>query len=1157
MKRPILRIGLDIGSTTVKAVVVDDRTNNLLLRMYQRHESRQSDIVLKFLKTIESEFPNVRSDQMHVWITGTGGKVISEPIGAKYVQEVSAICRMVAKLHPETDTVIELGGQDAKIIVFKKDPETGVRRKFLSMNEKCGGGTGAVIDKLSAKLGIPPEQLADMGYDGIKIHHIAGKCGVFAETDMNSLLMQGIPKDQLMASLFKALVEQNLSVLTRGHSLGPTVLLLGGPNTLIRGMQEAWRTNLQEMWVDREITLPDNVDPKKLIQVPENSLYFAALGATEYTDSEIIPVYQGVKVLEEYIALRDKRRKQGTPTGLWASRQELDEFKDKYRPHHYIPPTFHPGDRVSAFIGLDGGSTSTKAILFSPDQEVLAKAYRLSQGNPIEETKEMFAALRSQIESQGATLEILGLGVTGYAEGILKDLLQADVDIVETVAHTHAALHYYRDVDVICDVGGQDIKIMTLKEGRVKDFKLNTQCSAGNGYFLQSTSKDFGIPIENYADMAFEAEAMPHFGYGCAIFLQSDIVNFQRQGWKPSEIMAGLATVLPRNIWLYVAQIPNLPKLGTNFVLQGGTQRNLAAVKAQVDFIKSKFEGTNSQPNIIVHKHCGESGAIGAALEALRLWQNGRESTFIGLDATENLQYSTTTNEDTRCHFCKNECMRTFIDVTISGRSEKANIDTSSHHQPGQPTPDLHLSKRGSRDGKSSSKVPLPENARRLIIGNACEKGSVENLEDMKSIKRAIDQQLKGTPNFAELSVKAAFRSYSPENEADPIPRFAITKKSKRQAALRGKRSDLRIGIPRLLNMYSVAPLFSAYFESLGIQFRNMVYSDYTTEQLYREGIKRGAIDPCYPAKLAIPHIHNLIFVKHKKRPLDIIFFPMIDDIPSDLVGARDSRSCPTITATPQGTKAAFIKEGNVFKRHGIRFLNTFVNIGQPLLFERQMYLEFRDILGLSKTENARAIRAGYAALADFKSTLRMQAKQTLEMLQREKRIGILLLSRPYHNDPGINHNITVELQIKGYPVLTPESLPVDEETLERLFNEDIYAGIISHPMEISDVWKHTFSEISSRKLWAAKFAARHPNLAGLELSSFKCGHDAPLYTLVEEIIEYPGTPYFCFKDLDENKPSNSIRIRIKTIDYFLTRYCESLFNKTDTRTLVPEQGYT
>src|SRR5260370_3386379 len=201
----------------------------------------------------------------------------------------------------------------------------------------------------------------------------------------------------------------------------------------------------------------------------------------------------------------------------------------------------------------------------------------------------MFESLRGQVEAQGAKMEVLGVATTGYAKDILKDVLKADVALVETVAHTESALKFYEDPHVIVDVGGQDIKIIILHNGRVKDFKLNTQCSAGNGYFLQSTAEGFGLKVDQYADLAFSAQAMPVFGYGCAVFMQSDIVNFQRQGWRAEEILAGLAAVLPKKVFLYVASIPNLPALGTRFVLQGGTQNNIAGGEEGRGFIHPIF----------------------------------------------------------------------------------------------------------------------------------------------------------------------------------------------------------------------------------------------------------------------------------------------------------------------------------------------------------------------------------------------------------------------------------------------------------------------------------------------------------------------------------------------------------------------------------------
>ena len=1139
-------IGLDVGSTTVKAVVIDPVTDEILWRDYQRHDTKQPEKVLEFLQRIEEEFGPAH-DHHRIFITGSGGAGIAPRIGAKFVQEVNAVALAVEKLYPEAGSVIELGGQDAKIIIFKEDPETGKKKKIPSMNDKCAGGTGAVIDKINAKLCIPVDELCDMAYFDLKLHPVAGKCGVFAETDINGLQKIGVPREELMASLFEAIVGQNLSVLTRGNTLLPEVLLLGGPNTFIKGMRDAWKHNIPRMWEERHVPLPEGIDPMDLIKVPDNAQYFAAIGAVEFGKEEHVSVgvYKGYGDLASYTNVgRMEERKKAGGQGLFKSPEELEAFKARYKKEPFVEAMFRPGEVVEAFVGVDGGSTSTKAVLLDTDRNILVKAYQLSKGNPIEDTMEMFQQLRQKVEKQGATLKVLGVATTGYAKDILKDVLSADVALVETVAHTEAALHFYKEVDVICDVGGQDIKIMILKNGQVKDFKLNTQCSAGNGYFLQSTANDFGYSVDEYADAAFHADAMPTFGYGCAVFMQSDIVDFQRQGWQAEEIMAGLTTVLPKNIWLYVSQIPNLAALGTNFVLQGGTQHNLAAVKAQVDFIESRFKGKSEQPRVIVHRHCGESGAIGAAIEAVRLWENGHETEFIGLDAVEGISYDTSRNENTRCLFCKNKCLRTFIDVKGAGDGERGAL--------------------------TKSKIPLSPDHKRVIVGNSCEKGLVEDVKDMQEIKKELDAVKDANVNIAEIAAKGVFKSQNPDGVSDPVPQprfgFMMTEKTKKRIELMKRRERLRIGIPRVLNMYSQAPLFTGYFESLGVKYRNLVFSDYTSEKLYKDGAKRGAIDPCFPSKLGIPHIHNLLHVHHKKKSLDLIFFPMMDCLPSPLVNGLGRRTCPTVATTSEAVKAAFTREGDLFEEMGITFLDTFVNTSEPEHFEGQMYGQFKDILGLSEEENRRAVQAGYRALVKYNGMLLNTGRNTLDRLEAEDRLGIVMLARPYHNDPGINHDILEAFQKIGCPVFTQDSLPMDEDILTRLWQTDYddYVEEYGRPpvhkntgrpltvaefaLDVDDVWKNSYSENTTRKVWAAKFVARHPNLVALDLSNFKCGHDAPIYTVIEEIVEYSGTPYFSFKDIDENKPTGSIKIRVETIAYFLKRYHEDMVREKRTR---------
>ncbi len=1088
-------VGLDVGSTTVKAVVVHAATDQVLWQDYQRHETKQPEKTLEFLKRMEAD-AGINRQNTRMFLTGSGGGGIAEQIGAKFVQEVTAVSLAVEKLHPEVYSVIELGGQDAKIIVFKDDAESGRKKKIPSMNDKCAGGTGAVIDKINAKLKIPTQQLGEQKYQGVKLHKVAGKCGVFAETDINSLQKVGTPPDELMASLFEAIVLQNLSVLTRGHTLRPHVLLLGGPNSFIRGMREAWQANIPRMWQERKVQVPDGAKPEDLIKVPQNAQYFAALGAIEFgrAEDDSIGCYLGYDQLIHYIEYgRQEEKAKSGGKGLVENPAEFDGFKEAYRRKTFTPAAFQKGSTVGGFIGIDGGSTSTKAVLLNENGDILCKSYQLSNGNPIQDTIEMFESLRGQVEAQGAKMEVLGVATTGYAKDILKDVLKADVALVETVAHTESALKFYEDPHVIVDVGGQDIKIIILHNGRVKDFKLNTQCSAGNGYFLQSTAEGFGLNVNQYADLAFSANAMPVFGYGCAVFMQSDIVNFQRQGWRAEEILAGLAAVLPKNVFLYVASIPNLAALGTRFVLQGGTQNNLAVVKAEVDFIRNSFRAAGKQPEIIVHEHCGESGAIGAAQESLRLWRNGQQTTFVGLDAVRKIEYRTTRNESTRCNFCKNNCLRTFIDIRTEPAKDFVPI-------------------------KKVTKVPLMLGEQRLIIAT-CEKGLVEDVNEMKDIKAGLEK-------------------------ADAVPTRAWTKPAKERVALMQNRNKVRIGIPRVLNIYTYAPLFNAYFESLGVQPENIIYSDYTSSELYRAGASRGAIDPCFPAKIGISHVYNLIQEKHRKKPLNAIFFPMYDVLHSPLVKLQGANACPTVTATPETVKAAFTKENDVFADNNVKYLNPVLNFADRKLFAYQMLQALQPLLGLSEEENDRAVESGFQALKDYETNIRRRARQVLDQLEREDRIGIVMLGRPYHHDPGLNHEILDEFQKLGYPIFSQNTLPLDEDMLERLFGEEVRSGVISSPLDIGDAWKNSYSCSTNHKVWAAKFTARHPNLVALEISSFKCGHDAPIYGVIEGIIEQSGTPYFCFKDLDENKPTGSIRIRVETIDYFLRRYREEVIRK-------------
>jgi predicted nucleotide-binding protein (sugar kinase/HSP70/actin superfamily) len=358
-------------------------------------------------------------------------------------------------------------------------------------------------------------------------------------------------------------------------------------------------------------------------------------------------------------------------------------------------------------------------------------------------------------------------------------------------------------------------------------------------------------------------------------------------------------------------------------------------------------------------------------------------------------------------------------------------------------------------------------------------------------------------------------------------------------------RRRIRVGIPKVLNIWTLAPFLRTYLEALGIQKQNVVFSDYTSEEMWLEGGKYGSIDPCYPSKVAQAHIHNLLFHHHEEeeggKKLKYIFFPCITHVPAGLNKVMDTASCPIVAGAPEVMKAAFTKETDFFAQRGIEYLDPAMTFTEPMLMKRQLFECFGPKLEITEDENDFAVDQAWKALAIVDQDLQKKGKAILEQVEEDNRVAVLLLSRPYHADPGLNHGVLEEFQVLGYPIISMRSIPKDPVWLERFFAEDMKAGRIETPLEVSDVWPENYSANSVQKVWAAKFAARHPNVVVLDLSSFKCGHDAPTYGLIDSIISSSATPYSALHDIDANKPGGSIKIRVKTYAHSLKLHEERL----------------
>jgi len=1068
-------MGLDIGSTTVKAVL-PGHDGDVLWHGYRRHGGRQLEAAAALLELLARE--GAAAGPVRVGVTGSGGGQAARQLEAPHLQELSALALAVQRRFPRAATVMELGGHDAKMIFYQQDEGSGARRRVCTMNDKCAGSTGVVLDSVARRLDVSPARLAAIRYRPEAVHPVAAKCGVFAETDLVGLHRRGVGADSLLISLFEAVVCQNLGVLARANTPLPPVLLTGGPNAMIPGLAQCWRHHLRRLWSERGVDAPQEAPD---VLVPEHALYLCAMGAALAASGKGAGEQAGSMRLEEVIEKleelaargRDARDRSTSLPGFFADEAARRRFVERTSPAG--PSRAQAGADGPLFIGLDAGSTSTKCAALAADGALLATSYRLGGDNPVQSSRRCLEQIRRALEEAGRPAEPARLGVTGYAKDYVGRVVGADVTVVETVAHARSATHFVPGADVVCDVGGQDIKIIQLRGGRITDFKLNGQCSAGTGAFLHSTAAALGFSLEEAVDAALAATSMPAFQMGCTLFLQADIVDFQQKGWSPEQILAGLARVLPQNIWYNVAGPGNLAALGSSFVLQGGTQLNGAALKAQIDFIQQTLCTTHRQPLVELHPHPAEAGAIGAALLAREADHGAEASSFVGFEALGALTWRDRTDESTRCGFCANRCGRTVVEVMVEAEAG------------GTP--------------------------RQVVVGNRCEAGAVLDRQQARARQQARRAASRRCPN---LVARQAERAFAPH-----------------QISAQKDRSFCRIAMPRALGMYSLAPLFTAYFQALGVPRQNLLWSGFSSPRLFKEGSSRGTVDPCYPAKLAAAHVHALLRL-HRDTPFDVLFFPAVNDYPPGLTHAQGSKACPTLTAMPEVVRASFTKEEDLFVQSSITPVFPWLCPAAPGLLARQLYRAFADVLRLDRRENDRAVGRAYEAYREGERQLRREGEEALDALEEQGRVGVVVLGRPYHGDPGQHHGIPEAIRRMGYPVFCPESLPTDEPRLKRLFDREVEQGVVAGYLDISDVWKNTYSEQTNRKLWAAKYAARHPNLVAVELSSFKCGMDAPVYAVVERILAAANTPFFRFLNLDENRGEGALRVRLETLEHLL-----------------------
>ena len=637
-----LRIGIDIGSTTVKVVVLDEQ-NKLLFRSYERHYSKTRERACETLKSISGQLSGQR---VKLVITGSAGLGVAKAAGLDFVQEVYATAAAVNTYIPDTDAVIELGGEDAKIIFLGGALEE-------RMNGSCAGGTGAFIDQMATLMNVSVNELDSLSLKHEKIYPIASRCGVFAKSDIQPILNQGGRKEDVAASIFQAVVDQTVAGLTQGRELKGKIVFLGGPLHFLMGLRQRFVETLK---LDGEHAV-----------FPEDGDCFAAMGAALCaTDYEPVPFEDALKRLEES---RETNTSADTMPPLFDTQEEYDAFLARHnasRPpeadiHTYAGP---------AWLGMDAGSTTTKLALITADGGLLYTYYHSNLGNPVSIVLEQ---LKKIYELCGDRIQIKGAAVTGYGEDLIKNAFSCDLGLVETVAHYKAAAHFNPDVDFIIDICGQDMKCFKIRNGAVDSIMLNEACSSGCGSFIETFAKALGSNIADFSKMGLFAKKPVNLGSRCTVFMNSSVKQAQKDGASVEDISAGLSISIVKNAIYKVIRAASADNLGQHIVVQGGTFLNDAVLRS----FERELGREVTRPTI-----AGIMGAFGAALAARDLHLERS-----ALLSSQDLEKFTHTAKPATCGLCTNHCSLTVNTFDggrrfISGNRCSRPLGEEPHHLP-------------------------------------------------------------------------------------------------------------------------------------------------------------------------------------------------------------------------------------------------------------------------------------------------------------------------------------------------------------------------------------------------------------------------------------------------------------------------------------------
>ena len=608
-----MRIGIDVGSTTIKCVVLDEN-DNIIHDSYERHFAMITEKTKEVIQGIVDKYKI--TEPVYLSISGSAGMGLAENAGIPFVQEVYATKVAVSHRLPETDCVIELGGEDAKILFLKGNLE-------VRMNGTCAGGTGAFADQMASLMNITGDEMNELALQSDKIYSIASRCGVFAKTDIQPLLNQGARKEDISASIFKAIVNQTITGLAQGHPIEGNIVYLGGPLTFMSYLRDSF---------DEALNVKGTL--------PKDSLLFVALGAAFYA-TEPVNLQEALEKIGERKEFSDAMALEP----LFTDETQYNEFTERHKKacvkKKDLQTVLDSEVDEPIFLGIDSGSTTLKLVLIDKAGDILYSRYTSNQGRPIDVVVELLKEMYDQYPS----VKIASAAVTGYGEEMMKSALGIDLGIVETVAHFTAAKFFLPDVEFIIDIGGQDMKCFKIRNGAIDNIFLNEACSSGCGSFLQTFAGSLGYPIEEFAKLGLFGQRPVDLGSRCTVFMNSSVKQAQKEGVSVEDISAGLSISVVKNALYKVIRVHDAKELGKKIVVQGGTFLNDAVLRA----FEKELGVDVIRPDI-----AGMMGAYGAALYAVNMFsRKSDEVSFITREELEEFTYDT---KSINCNGCNNHC---------------------------------------------------------------------------------------------------------------------------------------------------------------------------------------------------------------------------------------------------------------------------------------------------------------------------------------------------------------------------------------------------------------------------------------------------------------------------------------------------------------------